>query len=82
MQYPNGDLIQVGDEVLIERKTFGRVIASMDTSAYLPGEESWDYLNEGVMIQTDFAGLVHYTTDASDLLELRRRPSKETPPTV
>jgi hypothetical protein len=30
------------------------------------------------MVDTDFAGLVHYTTDASDPLELIERPE---PPT-
>lgn len=73
MKYLDGDLIRVGDEVLIDGQHRGQVVASMDTSTYLPGEQSWAYLKEGIIVRTDFAGLVHYTAGATDLLELARR---------
>ena len=49
-------------------------MASMDTKRALPGwEEDWDYLEKGIMVDTDFCGLVHYTTDATDELVLLER---------
>lgn len=55
----------------IDAKYQGRVLASMDTGKYLPGHEGWAYLGEGIMVDTDFAGLVHYKDDGNeDALEL------------
>lgn len=73
MKYENGDPIQVGDIVTIDDKYRGQVVASMDTSTFLPGYESWAYLTEGIMVVTDFAGLVHYTGQATDRLVLKTR---------
>lgn len=47
----------------------------MDTGRYLPGEESWSYLKIGIIVDIDFAGLVHYTDETSDTVELVERPS-------
>lgn len=73
MEYENGDPIKVGDIVTIDANYTGQVVASMDTSSYLPGYESWAYLSEGIMVMTDFAGLVHYTSQATDNLVLKSR---------
>jgi hypothetical protein len=48
----------------------GRVIASMDSGRYLPGHESWAYLEVGIMVDTDFGGLVYYTTETAEEFEL------------
>lgn len=61
MRYASGDLICVGDLVMVDGGR-GRVVASMDTSEYAPGAESWSYLLNGVIVDTDFGGLVHYTS--------------------
>ena len=74
MQYTDGNEIKPGDLVQIECRYRGTVIASMDLGEYLPGQEQWAYLKEGIMVDTDFAGLVHYTTDATDDLVLLQRP--------
>jgi hypothetical protein len=37
------------------------------------GSESWAYLGEGVMVETDFSGLVHYATQIMDTIELLER---------
>lgn len=76
MEYEDGDPIQVGDIVSIDDKYSGKVVASMDTSTYLPGYASWAYLPEGIMVMTDFAGLVHYTSQATDRLVLKTRNSE------
>lgn len=69
MRYPNGTVIELGEIVRIDDRYCGRVTASMDTGRYLPGEESWSYLEAGIMVHTDFAGLVHYTDEATDALD-------------
>jgi len=46
----------------------------MDTGKYLPGEEGWAYLGEGIMVNTDFAGLMHYTPETAEDFALLERP--------
>jgi hypothetical protein len=45
----------------------------MDTGEYLLGQEVWAGLSIGIMVDTDFGGLVHYTDAATDFLELLAR---------
>ena len=73
MKYANGTDIKPGDVVRIDTQYRGRVIASMDTGEYLPGEDGWAYLGTGIMVDTDFGGLVHYTTETADDLVLMQR---------
>lgn len=73
MKYECGDTIRAGDLVIIDDKYEGHVVASMDTSEYLPGYEDWAYLRTGIMVVTDFAGLVQYTSEATDKLVLKAR---------
>jgi hypothetical protein len=74
MNYEDGILVEPGDVVRIDRRDRGRVVASMDTGKYLPENESWAYLGEGIMVETDFAGLVNYTTQTAATIELLERP--------
>jgi len=74
MNYEDGILVEPGDVVRIDRRDRGRVVASIDTGKYLPDNESWAYLGEGIMVETEFAGLVHYTTKTTDTIELLERP--------
>ena len=62
MNYLDGTLIEPGDVVLLDGKDRGRVVASIDTGRFLPEHGGWGYLGEGIMVDTDFAGLVHYTS--------------------
>mgnify|MGYP003585238720 FL=1 len=73
MKYKNGDDIRPGDKVAIGGQARGTVVASMDTQEYLPGAECWAYLARGVMIDTDFGGLVHYTASSVEELTLMGR---------
>ena len=66
MKFADGTDIEPGDLIQIARVYRGRVIASMDTSKYLTGEEGWSYLIEGIMVDTDFGGLVHYTSETAE----------------
>lgn len=56
--------------MLIDSQYRGRVIASMDTSRYLPGKEYWTWLERGIMVDTDFGGLVHYSDETAEHFEL------------
>ncbi len=73
MRYADGNLAEPGDIVRIDGIHRGRVIACMDTGQFLPGEESWAYLGQGIRVATDFAGLVHCTPEATDELALVER---------
>jgi hypothetical protein len=73
VKYRDGTTIQPGDLVQIDGHYRGRVVASMDTKRYLPGQEHWDYLRSGIMVDTDFGGMVHYTKEATDELVLIQR---------
>jgi hypothetical protein len=66
MKYADGRDITPGDIIQIDGDYRGRVIASMDTNEYLPGEDGWAYLGAGIMVDTDFAGLVHYTMETAE----------------
>lgn len=74
MQYPDGQQVRLGDSVQCWAGCTGVVVASMDTDEY-PSEHSkaqWRYLKSGVMIQTDKAGLIHYTKPEPDMVLLGR----------
>jgi len=62
MKYTDGTIIKLGDRVLISGKYHGVVVADIDGEEYSESnpKEQWAYLSSGVMIDTDFGGLVHY----------------------
>jgi hypothetical protein len=72
MKYKNGQQVLAGDVVQIDGRYHGVVIAAIDDKSYLPGNEDWEYLCTGAMIDTDFAGLVHYPHDDDELVLVRR----------
>ena len=77
MNYKDGTKAKVGDRVLIGGQYHGVVVADMDGDEYsrdYPGDQ-WRYLGSGVMIDTDFGGLVHYDQSSLDgeLMELVQR---------
>jgi hypothetical protein len=76
MKLLNGTDIEPGDLIQIDTKYRGRVVASVDTGRYLAGEEGWSYLKVGIMVDTDFGGLVRYTADTADaFLLIERAPT-------
>ena len=72
MKYKDGQRVLAGDVVEIDGRYHGVVIAAIDEGSYLPGGEDWEYLGNGAMIDTDFAGLVHYSADDEELVLVRR----------
>lgn len=61
----NGNKITTGDKVIIGGSNFGLVVGDLDEMVFASGfiKDEWSYLLVGLLIQTDFAGLVHYDSD-------------------
>lgn len=72
LHYTDGQTIEPGDVVRIARDYRGVVVACIGAGCYLPGHEDWAYLGEGVMVDTDYAGLVHYAEDWEELALIER----------
>jgi hypothetical protein len=70
VQYADGQEARAGDVIQIDTRYRGKVIACMDTADYLPGHENWSYLGTGIMVDTDFGGLVHYLQESAQAEEL------------
>ncbi len=81
MFYRDGQKIRIGDLAAIDSVYRGTVVGCVETRTFLPplkGEE-WEDLRTGVVINTDFGGLVHYPDSESiarDRIELLRRKSR------
>jgi hypothetical protein len=62
MNYPDGKKILVGDRLKLWEGCYGTVVCSIDDDDYSTGypKADWSYLNEGVLIASDQAGLIHY----------------------
>ena len=75
MKYSDGNEAQLGDLVLIDGKYKGTVVASIGAGQYSAAapKEQWAYLKTGILIDTDFGGLVHYPDVASEHMVLTRR---------
>ena len=77
MKYKNGKNILVGDEVSIDSKYRGTIVANIESGEYsiTHTKEQWSYLKTGVLIDTDFGGVVHYQKEAliCDKVKLHKR---------
>ncbi|WP_151715852.1 hypothetical protein [Acinetobacter sp. TUM15071] len=62
MNYQTGEMIELGDYVELSGDMTGVVVVIVENSQYskpYPKEE-WDYLESGLLILSDQAGLVHF----------------------
>jgi hypothetical protein len=75
MRYSDGNQSRCGDVVLINGRDRGLVLADIEAGQYSDGlkAEDWSYLGRGVLVKTDFAGLVHYENASSELITLQER---------
>jgi len=78
MRYHDDQPIHVGDVVTIDLRHQGTVVACIRDGAYLEPhtKEQWTHLHDGVLIDTSFAGIVHYPDEAAleaDQVRLLRR---------
>jgi len=78
MRYHDGQPVHVGDVVTIDVRHQGTVVGCIEEGIYLHphSKEQWTHLREGVLIDTSFGGLVHYSDQAAleeDQVALLRR---------
>ncbi|WP_408952895.1 hypothetical protein [Lysobacter sp. Hz 25] len=62
VRYSDGFEVRIGDQVLSYELNRGTIVALIDRGEYsakFPQAE-WAYLERGVLVETDFGGLVHY----------------------
>lgn len=74
MKYENGDQVCLWDRVQFSGREKGIVVFSIDDDQYnirFP-KEHWSYLQSGVMFDTTFGGLVHYSESDPDMELLYR----------
>ena len=75
MQYRDGTEICVGDTVAIDTRHRGVVVASIDSSEYsedYPATQ-WAHLGGGILVNTDFGGLIHYPPGHGEEMVLVQR---------
>ena len=72
MNYADDKEVHLGDSVIIDGKYHGVVVANIDGAEYSEQQpkEKWEYLGSGVIIDTDFGGLVHYQQENTEREEI------------
>lgn len=76
MEYQDKNEAMVGDTIEMVSREIGTVVASLDSGNYSDDypKSDWEYLNEGLLVDSDSFGLLHFT-DNSELVRLVRRGS-------
>jgi hypothetical protein len=75
VNYADGNEARVGDIVSIEDQYWGTVVACIDRGEYTdtyPAAQ-WSSLGKGILVDTDFGGLVHYSDEDADRMNLVKR---------
>lgn len=74
MNYPDGQKIKVGDVLSLWDGCTGVIVCSIDDGEYSADftKKDWEYLGRGVLIDTDAAGLIHYTEPEASFKLLHR----------
>lgn len=74
MKYHDGNEVRLWDRVEAWHDCRGIVVFSIDTDEYSPvfPKAHWEYLERGVMIDTEQAGLVHISEADEDLTLISR----------
>ena len=75
MRYADGTEAQIGDAVAIAERHRGTVVANIDGREFSERypKEDWEHLNRGILVETDFAGLVHYPNGDNERIRLIER---------
>ena len=75
MRYADGNEAQVGDHVAIDVKHKGVVVADIDNGRFAAGhpKAQWMHLGSGILVDTDFGGLVHYQNGTDEHIVLVKR---------
>lgn len=69
MNYVDGNKVRVGDKVSISGKYEGVILANVTDQEFTDNhpKEKWGYLEKGLLVETCFAGIVHYREE--DIVE-------------
>jgi len=74
MRYADGNEARLGDKIAIDEKYRGVVVADIDGGEFSERYASgWAYLKTGILVDTDFGGLVHYPDAESEHMVLLER---------
>ncbi|MGB3622354.1 MAG: hypothetical protein WBA20_13480 [Ketobacter sp.] len=75
MNYSTGQKVKVGDKVKLWDECFGVVVCSIDDAEYCDEypKDEWEYLQKGVIINTEKKGLIHYSAEDEDLRLVSRK---------
>lgn len=73
MKDKSGHKVKIGDKVELWRGCVGVVVCSIDDAEYTNNysKADWEYLEEGVLVLSDKAGLVHVTSVNEDFRVLK-----------
>jgi hypothetical protein len=75
VNYADGNEARVGDILSIDDQYWGTVVACIDRGEYTdtyPAAQ-WSSLEKGILVDTDFGGLVHYSDEDADRMILVKR---------
>ncbi len=74
MKYFTGEIVEIGDEVELSFHDCGVVVCSIDDDKYSTSfpKNEWQYLNVGVLINSQKSGLVHLSKSNEDLILIRK----------
>src|SRR5713101_5064537 len=74
LKYATGEDIRLWDRLEVWSGCRGLVVFSIDDDAYSTRfpKEHWAYLGSGVMLDTEQAGLIHYSEPDEDMRLLTR----------
>lgn len=74
MKYPTGELIELSDSIELSFDMTGVIVGIIEESKFsnqYPKEE-WDYLDSGLLILSDQAGLIHYPDITEDMKLIKK----------
>lgn len=75
VNYADGNEARVGDIVSIDGQYWGTVVVCVDRGEYADAYPAaqWSSLGAGILVDTDFGGLVHYSGEDADRMTLVKR---------
>lgn len=75
MRYADGNDARIGGVIAIGGKHRGTVVACIDRGEFSDGYPAaqWSYLGKGILVDTDFGGIVPYLDENADDMMLVRR---------
>lgn len=74
MNYYTGESIKLGDYVELSSNMTGVIVTIIDDAKYskLYLKEEWEYLECGLLILSDEAGLVHFPSVTEEIIFINR----------